>query len=549
MLFLIATLACANAIAQAQARTQTPAQAQTTPQSPTASSNSKKSEPARAAATIPASAATTKPAGIPFSAIPAAPKEDCGCEVKGLPETFAVVNGTKITAQNIEQQVGARVSELQQQIVAARRHELELQINSKLLKAEAKKRSTTEARLLEEEIITKVKAPTEAEAQDFYEKNRGRIEGDFKDVHESIISYLLNQRQGEAAGQFAQHLRATYPVKVLNAEAAPPKSEAERARVLAEVNGEFITSGEIEDSLRPLIFNVQQRVYGVREQELEKRINNLLLSQEALKRKITTQALLDAELGPKIPKVTEADARKFYEQNQERLMGDFAQLKDQIIQYMQGREVEKAGDEFASQLRRTAAVQIFLAAPEPPRYSINTTGRPSKGNPAAPVTIVEFTDYQCPSCAKAQPVIEKLVQEYGAQVKLVVRSFPLAQHPNAYKAAEAAEAAFEQGKYWEYSSLLIQNQSALETSKLKEYATRVGMDRSSFDTALDSGKYADRVQRDIQEGIGFGINSTPSVFVNGRQVMDKSYEALKAAIETALKERAAKTSGATASKT
>jgi protein-disulfide isomerase len=134
-------------------------------------------------------------------------------------------------------------------------------------------------------------------------------------------------------------------------------------------------------------------------------------------------------------------------------------------------------------------------------------------------------------------------------VKLVVRSFPLAQHPNAYKAAEAAEAAFEQGKYWEYSSLLIQNQSALETSKLKEYATRVGIDRSSFDTALDSGKYADRVQRDIQEGIGFGINSTPSVFINGRQVMDKSYEALKAAIETALKESAAKTSGATASRT
>jgi protein-disulfide isomerase len=535
MLFLIATLACASALAQAQ--------------TPATSNKGAKSEPASAARTMSPGVATTKPAGIPFSAIPAAPKEDCGCEAGSLPETFAVVNGTLITARNVEQQVGARVLELQHQIVAARRHELDLQINSRLLKAEAKKRSTTEARLLEEEIITKVKAPTEAEAQDFYEKNRGRIEGDYKDVHEGIISYLLNQRQGEAAGQFAQRLRAAYPVKVLNAEAAPPKNDMERARVLAEVNGEPITSGQIEDSLRPLIFNVQQQVYDVRAHELETKINNLLLSQEALKRKITTQALLDAELGPKIPKVTEDDARKFYEQNRERLMGDFAQLKDQIMQYMQQREVEKAGDVFAAQLLRTAAVKIFLAAPEPPRYSINTTGRPSKGNPAAPVTIVEFTDYQCPSCAQAQPVIEKLVQEYGERVKLVVRSFPLAQHPNAYKAAEAAEAAFEQGKYWEYSSLLIQNQAALETSKLKEYATRAGLDRSSFDSALDSGKYADRVQRDIQEGIGFGINSTPSVFVNGRQVMEKSYEALKAAIEGALKESAAKTSGTTVSKT
>jgi protein-disulfide isomerase len=529
MLFFIAATACAPVIAQTQ----------TAP----ASNESRESKPAHAATVNPAAGSS------PAVSQTTKAEEECGCEVKSLPETLAIVNGVKVSSQDINTRIRERVLELQQQVIVARKRELGLQINSRLLKAEAKKRGTSEAKLLEEEIIAKVKEPSEAEALAFYEKNRGRMQGDFKDVQAGIINYMRDQRQGEEAGKFAERLRAAYPVKVLTDRVAPPRSEAERARVVAEVNGEPITNGALEDSLRPLIFHVQQQVYAVRRQELDMKINNILLEQEASKRKITTQALLDAELAPKIPKVTEADARKFYEQNQERLMGDFAQLKDQIIQYMQQREVEQAGDVFAGQLRHTATLQVYLSEPEPPLYQISTADRPAKGNPAAPVTIIEFTDYQCPSCAQAQPIIEKLVQEYANDVKLVVRSFPLAQHANAYKAAEAAEAAFEQGKYWEYATVLMQHQSALETNKLKEYATQVGIDRQRFDAALDSGKFADKVQRDIQDGISFGINSTPSVFINGQQVTEKSYEALKAAIEAALKNSAAKNSGATSSKT
>jgi protein-disulfide isomerase len=116
----------------------------------------------------------------------------------------------------------------------------------------------------------------------------------------------------------------------------------------------------------------------------------------------------------------------------------------------------------------------------------------------------------------------------------------LPQHRNAAKAAEAAEAAFEQHKFWEYASILMQNQSALETDKLKEYATRAGLDRSKFDAALDSGKYAAQAQRDMDDGMSYGINATPTVFVNGRQARSNSYDSLKAAIEAALKNRATK---------
>jgi protein-disulfide isomerase len=229
--------------------------------------------------------------------------------------------------------------------------------------------------------------------------------------------------------------------------------------------------------------------------------------------------------------VSEADAQKFYEENKARISGEYAQLKPQIIQYLQQQEARRAESLFAEQLRKAAAVQVFLNQPEAPTYAIAVDDQPTKGNQAAPVTIVEFTDFQCPSCAKSQPVLEAVAAEFGDKVKLVVRDFPLEQHAFAFKAAEAAEAAREQGKYWEYIALLFLNQSALEVAKLKEYATQVGLDRQKFDAALDSDKFADKVRR---------VNSTPTVFVNGRRVKERSRESLKAAVEAALKEKSAK---------
>ncbi|HWP43751.1 MAG TPA: thioredoxin domain-containing protein, partial [Blastocatellia bacterium] len=309
----------------------------------------------------------------------------------------------------------------------------------------------------------------------------------------------------------------------------------DRARVFATVEGDPVTSADIEDALKPLVFEAQERVYDLRRRWLELKINDMLLEQEAQKRKITTRALLEAEVGASPSPVTEEDARKFYDENRERLKGDFAQLKDQIAQYLSGLEQRRREEAFAERLKKAASIEIFLREPEPPVFSIATDDQPSKGNPDAPVTIIEFTDFQCPSCAEAQPVLDELIKEYGDRVRLVVRDFPLARHADAARAAEAAEAAREQGKYWEYIAILFQNQSALGVDKLKEYATRLGLDKKRFDEALDSGKYAEKVQRDLSDGYRIGINSTPTIFINGKRAREKTREALKTAIEAALK--------------
>jgi hypothetical protein len=288
--------------------------------------------------------------------------EDCGCEAQKLPETLAVVNGVKITASDLNKSIGDSVNELQQRVVEARKRELDLMINSKLLALEAKKRGVTTVKLLDDEVVAKVKRPTQPEAQAFYDQNKARIQGEFKDVADDIITYLYQQRQQEEAKRFADTLRAANEVKINVSDVTAPATETDRARVLATIKDESITAADVETSLLPMISDVQDQVYKLRKDELELTINDTLLTQEAQKRKITTTALLDAEVKPK--PVTEAQIQLFYDQNKERVSGDFTQVKDAIRQHLEQIELRQTERAFVEKLRAAASIQVFLAAPK-----------------------------------------------------------------------------------------------------------------------------------------------------------------------------------------
>lgn len=305
--------------------------------------------------------------------------------------------------------------------------------------------------------------------------------------------------------------------------------------VLATVNGVTVTRQEIAPAVQKRIADLQQQVVDARRRELDLQINGALLETEAKKRGVTAEKLLETEVVAKAQEPTEADAQRFYDENRARIDGNYAQRKEQILQYLREGAERKAQTDFAARMRARAQVRTFLVAPVTPVYQIATDGQPSKGNPAAAIILVEFTDYQCPSCAATQPYLERIMAEYGVRVRLVVRDYPLSQHADSQKAAEADEAAREQDKYWEYALLLYQNQSALQVDKLKEYASRVGLDRAKFDAALDSGRFADSVRRDLRDGERVGVNGTPFLFVNGVRVERATYEQIKAAIDAALK--------------
>jgi hypothetical protein len=291
--------------------------------------------------------------------------QNCACESQILPKTAAIVNGIQITSDDINKATREAVSELQRNVIEARKNELDLTINSRLLELEAKKRGLTTTKLLEQEVVGKVKSPTPSEAQAFYDQNKARINTEFKDIVEEITAYLMDQRQRLEAKRFADGLRQAYDTKVLITEITPPANQAERARVVATIKGEPITLGELEDSLKPLILDVQKRVYKLRKDELDLTINDTLLTQEAQRRKITANALLDAEVKPQ--PVTDEQARAFYDENKERVSGDFDQTKAAIRQYMEQMELRRAQRVFVEKLRAAASIQVFLVAPESPQ--------------------------------------------------------------------------------------------------------------------------------------------------------------------------------------
>lgn len=472
----------------------------------------------------------------------AAKAEDCGCETSP-PDLLATVNGGRLMIGEIDEPIKDRIRSTQQQVIDARQKELDLQINSALLETEAKRRGITPVKLLELEVGAKVKQPTAQETEVFYQQNKTRLEGKYEELKEAIANYLLNQRHEEEAKKLADILRSKADIKLLGQSVDSTAAKPDPARVLAIVNGRVITASDIEESLQPLVFNVQEAVYNLRKEQLELKINDLLLKQEAQKRKVTVAALLDQEIKPHVKKVTDEDVKRFYDENRASLGYEYKDVRARLIEYLQAQEDRNAQRIFAEQLRKAGSVETFLKPPDQPSYKISIDDQPAKGADNAQVTIVEFTDFECPACASTHPVLEELVNEYAGKVRLVVRDYPLDRHTKAPKAAEAAEAAREQGKYWQYAALLFQNQSSLEIDKLKAYASQLGLDRARFDAALDSGKFSDLVQTDLREGTKIGVDATPAIFVNGRRLREIGRDAIKSAIDATLSNQGSSRSG------
>jgi len=166
----------------------------------------------------------------------------------------------------------------------------------------------------------------------------------------------------------------------------------------------------------------------------------------------------------------------------------------------------------------------LLVEPQQPEVPIHVEGvsvddDPWKGTEGAPVTIVEFADYQCPACAQAELNVEQLLSEYEGQILFVLRDFPLEGHPHALKAAEAANCAGDQGKYWQMHDLLFDNQNFLDENNLRSYAASLGLEAQQFTTCLEEGKYTDEVLHDLEQGIEYQVNGTPTFFVNGYRVL------------------------------
>ena len=313
----------------------------------------------------------------------------------------------------------------------------------------------------------------------------------------------------------------------------------------ARVGSRAITVKELDDRWRQNEPSEQaqavQRIYQGRKDALDSIVSEMLIQQAAKAKGIEPTKFTEAEIGARTQPVTDAQIAAFFKDNQEQMQGrPLEAMTVPIRRYLEDQGRSTAYRALVSELRKAGPrVDLVLNVP---RYTVDVAADdPALGSANAPVTIVEFSDFQCPFCQRVVPTIKRLKETYGDRIRIVWKDFPLTQiHPQAFKAAEGAQCAREQGKFWEYHDQLFANQRALEPEFLKKYAADTGLDAAKFGACLDSAKYAERVQGQISAGNSLGVNSTPALFINGRLLSGaQPYETFTAIIDEEL-ERAAR---------
>lgn len=286
---------------------------------------------------------------------------------------------------------------------------------------------------------------------------------------------------------------------------------------LADVNGEPITTEELNRVLGARLSKLEEQIYELKRRELDSLIAQRLLSQEAAKRKVSVAQVLDAEVTAKVGLVTEKEIDEFYEANKARLRGEEADLRQKIRTFLQQQKLNAGRDQFIASLRSQGKVVVRLQPPPVVRVQLSTAGAPFRGVPDAPVTIVEFSEFQCPFCHRVQATLKQILERYPGKVKLVYRDFPLdSLHPLARGASEAARCANDQGKFWEYHDTVFSHFPQASSEDLKRYAEQVGLDIAKFEACLSGGVHKAAVQSDVDEGTRAGVTGTPAFFINGR---------------------------------
>jgi protein-disulfide isomerase len=302
------------------------------------------------------------------------------------------------------------------------------------------------------------------------------------------------------------------------------QSKKIQSKTLATIDDTVITETQVRDNgagdLEMLeLQELKAKALAARSEQdiLEKTLNRLieekLLESEAANKGITKEKLLETEVQSQVKEPTQEEIDNVYKANAERIKKTKEEITPQIKEYLKQRKAQSLRRELLNRLETEHKVNRFI---QPLRFSVDAPGRPSSGQSSAPVTIVTFSDFQCPYCKEYTSVLKEAQKTYGDKLRIVFRQFPLTSiHANAQKAAEASLCAANQNKFWEMHDQLFQTQSLLNVKDLKGKAKDLGLDTAAFDACLDGGRSAALVHEDMVAGFRAGVEGTPSTFING----------------------------------
>jgi protein-disulfide isomerase len=307
-------------------------------------------------------------------------------------------------------------------------------------------------------------------------------------------------------------------VVIVCAVIAGPRAWADdQNAVVATVGDHKISEKDLDAKVKPQLEQMRamlekrvdqliaDKTFDLKRQTLESMTDDYLIQQAAQHDKLSVDDYIKQEYSGKSA-VTDAEAKAFYDKNKGQGTAAYDAIKPQLLQMMNHQAL-------LERLRKNEPVKILL---EPKRVALDSGGHPALGAKGAPVTIVEFTDFQCPFCRATQSTLKDLRDKYGDKIRLVHMDFPLPFHSHALDAANAARCANEQGKFWQYHDALFANQSKLAPADLKATAKTLGMNSANFDACFDKSKYVSQIKADQAAGEKAGVDGTPAFFIDGR---------------------------------
>ncbi|HMJ08118.1 MAG TPA: thioredoxin domain-containing protein [Pyrinomonadaceae bacterium] len=373
-------------------------------------------------------------------------------------------------------------------------------VRSILLDLEAKARSVTPVAVLA--AAPKAAEPTAAEIQSIYDANTAILGGrNIADVREELVRYIKGSREQKAEDEFYKTLEAKYkvvPGKDINSAALKP------IEVITTVGTHRISVEDYERANKAALNDFEVGVYEDLRTDLKASILSVLVAEEEKERGLEPGSIFAAEVTDKLKAYTED---------------------------------EKVGLELSLQKRLFAKYQAKILLKEPERFKqeISVDDDPATGSANAPVTVVMFTDFQCPACSATHPVLKRVLAEYPGKIRFVVRDYPLTDlHDRAFRAATAANAANAQGKFFEYTEILYAHQDALDDASLRSYAGSLGLNSKQFELDLNGEKAAAEVRKDIADANIYGVSWTPTIYINGIKLQRVGTGNIREAIDRAL---------------
>ena len=295
------------------------------------------------------------------------------------------------------------------------------------------------------------------------------------------------------------------------APAAPAATSG--SDVLATAGSKTITRADVEASVKSELAEVEAARYKIVRGGVDELVATALFEQEATAKGVTLEQLQETEVIAKVPAPSDDEVKKLYDDNQEQLGGQsFEDVKEKLVEYMKGRGAQARYNAYIAELKKKYPTKIAL---RPPTVDVALGDLPPLGPADAKVTIIEFSDYECPYCKRAEASVEEVRKVYGDKVRIAYRNYPLPFHANARPAANAALCANEQGKFWEMHDKLMEAKD-LSAANLQQLASDTGLDRKKFDDCLAAERYKDQIDKDLAAGQAAGVNGTPAFFINGR---------------------------------